>query len=118
MNLTTLSRPRTIFLYDLFTHKEIDICGHIYHLLTKSITKRNSRTILPFQSLIMGLIAKTKLKIPSGLTIVQKDYPIGAHTVTKAKPTSPDQELAFLKSQRMILRKKVGIRRKKLIGSP
>ena len=26
-NLTTLSAPRTIFLYDLFTHKEIDICG-------------------------------------------------------------------------------------------
>ena len=25
MNLTTLSGPRTIFLYDLFTHKEIDI---------------------------------------------------------------------------------------------
>ena len=36
-NLTTLSAPRTIFLYDLFTHKEIDICGHIFHLLTKSI---------------------------------------------------------------------------------
>ena len=29
MNLTTLSAPRTIFLYDLFTHKEINICGHI-----------------------------------------------------------------------------------------
>ena len=25
-NLTTLFAPRTIFLYDLFTHKEIDIC--------------------------------------------------------------------------------------------
>ena len=25
MNLTTLSRPRTIFLYNLFTHKEINI---------------------------------------------------------------------------------------------
>ena len=46
-NLTTLSAPMTIFLYDLFTHKEIDICGHIFHLLTKSITKRNSRTIMP-----------------------------------------------------------------------
>ena len=33
-NLMTLSDPRTIFLYDLFTHKEIDICGHIFHLLT------------------------------------------------------------------------------------
>ena len=82
-NLTTLSAPRTIFLYDLFTHKEIDICGHIFHLLTKSITKRNSRKIMPFPSLIMGLIAKTRLKFPSGLTI-QRDYPIGAHTVTQS----------------------------------
>ena len=38
-NLTTLSAPRTRFLYDLFTHKEIDICGHIFHMLTKSIEK-------------------------------------------------------------------------------
>ena len=38
-NLTTLSTPRTIFLYDLFTHKEIDICGHILYLLKKSIIK-------------------------------------------------------------------------------
>ena len=38
-NLMTLSAPRTIFLYDLFTHKEIDICGHIFHLLKKSIEK-------------------------------------------------------------------------------
>ena len=83
-NLTTLSAPRTIFLYDLFTHKEIDICGHIFHLLTKSIEKQNSRTIMPFPSLIMGLIAKTMLKLPSGLTVVQRDYPIGAHTVTQS----------------------------------
>ena len=47
-NLTTLFGPRTMFLYDLYTHKEIDICDHIYYLLTKSITKRNSRTILSF----------------------------------------------------------------------
>ena len=82
-NLTTLSVPRTIFLYDLFTHKEIDICGHIFHLLTKSITKRNSRTIMPFPTLIMGLIVKAKLKLPSSLTIVPRDYPIGAHTDSK-----------------------------------
>ena len=71
-NLTTLSTPRTIFLYDLFTHKKIDICGHIFHLLTKSITKRNSRTIMPFPTLIMGLIAMVKLKLPSGLAFVPR----------------------------------------------
>ncbi|KAL0009406.1 hypothetical protein SO802_010908 [Lithocarpus litseifolius] len=84
-NLTTLSALRTIFLYDLFKHKEIDICGHIFHLLTKSITKRNSRTIMPFPTLIMGLIAKARLKLLSGLTIMPRDYPIGAHTVTRSK---------------------------------
>ena len=62
----------TIFLYDLYTYKEIDICRHIYHLLTKTITKRKLRTILPFPTLIMGLITKTKLKIPSSLTIRAK----------------------------------------------
>ena len=84
-NMTTLSAPRTIFLYNLFTHKEIDICGHIFHLLTKSITKRNTRTIMSFPTLIMGLIAKTRLKLSSGLTIVCRDYAIGANTVTRSK---------------------------------
>ena len=37
---------------------------------------------MPFPSFIMGLIAKTRLKLPSGLTVVQRDYPIGAHIVT------------------------------------
>ena len=66
-NLTTLSAGRTKFLYDLFTHQEIDICGHIFHLLKKSIEKQHSRTVIPFPSLIMGLIAKTKLKFPVAL---------------------------------------------------
>ena len=38
-NLTTLSALRTMFLYDLFTHKEVDIYGHILYLLKKSIMK-------------------------------------------------------------------------------
>ena len=59
-NLTTLSAPRTIFLYDLFTHKEIDIYGHIFHILKRSIEKQNYRTVMPFPSLIMVLIVKTR----------------------------------------------------------
>ena len=83
-NLTTLSAGRAKFLYDLFTHQEIDICGHIFHLLKKSIKKQHSRIVMPFPSLIMGLLAKTKIKSPSGLIVVSRDYPIGAHTVTKS----------------------------------
>ena len=83
-NLRTLSTPRTIFLYDLFTHKEIDICGHIFHLLKKSIEKQNSKIVMRFPLLIMGIIVKSRVKLLSGLTVVQKDYPIGAHTVTRS----------------------------------
>ena len=39
---------------------------------------------MPLPTLIMGLIAKARLKLPSGLTVVQRDYPIGAHTVTRS----------------------------------
>ena len=41
-NLTTLFAPWTIFLYDLFAHKEIYLCGHIFHLLKKSIVKQKA----------------------------------------------------------------------------
>ena len=85
MNLTTFSGPRAVFLYDLFTHKEIDICGHIYYPLTKCITKKISRTVLPFPSLIMALIARTRLKFSSGLTMVQRDYLISAQIMTRSK---------------------------------
>ena len=39
---------------------------------------------MPFPSLIMCLIAKTRLILPNGLTVVQRDYPIGAHIVTRS----------------------------------
>ena len=39
---------------------------------------------MPFLTLIMGLTAKERLKIPSGLIVVQRDYPIGAHTLTRS----------------------------------
>ena len=40
-NLMTLSAPRSVFLYDFFTHKEIDIFGHIYHLFGVSQIPRD-----------------------------------------------------------------------------
>ena len=83
-NLTTLSAARTRFLFGLFTHKEIDICGHIFHILKKSIAKQTTRIVMPFPTLIMGLIANTWLKISSGLKVVPRDYPIGGHTIVRS----------------------------------
>ena len=75
-NLTIMSGPSTIFLHDLFTHKEIDICGHIHHLFVKCIKKIKSRITLPFPNLVMSLISRAKVKIPSGLPIMQREKPI------------------------------------------
>ena len=80
-NLTTLFTSRTIFLFDLFTHKEINIYGHIYHLFIKSITKRSSRLTLPFLSPIMSLILRSRVKIPSGLQVMQMEDPISEQTI-------------------------------------
>ena len=39
---------------------------------------------MPFPSLIIGLIAKTRFKIPSCLKVVQRDYPIGDYSVNRS----------------------------------
>ena len=49
-NSTTLLGPRTIFFHDLFSHKEIVIYGHIYHLFVEFVQK--------VPSLVMSLISK------------------------------------------------------------
>ena len=41
----------------------------------------------------MGLIAKAKLKLTSSLTIVHRDYPIGAHTVTRSTTHIKDSKI-------------------------
>ena len=92
-NLTTLSGPRTIFLHDLFTHKEIDIYGHIYHIFVKCVKKRKSRMTLPFLSLVMSLISKARVKIPSGLSVMQREEPISKHTMTRSKAHIPGLEV-------------------------
>ena len=84
INLTTLSTVRTRFLFDLFTHKVIDICGHIFHILKKSIAKQTTKIVMPFPTLITGFIANTRLKISSGLKVVPRDYPIGGHSIVKS----------------------------------
>ena len=88
-NLTNLSTPWVIFLLDLYTHKEIDICNQIYHLFTKCITKRNTRLILPFPSIIMAFITRARVKIPSGLPVMPRDYPISAQTMSRSKAHIP-----------------------------
>ena len=95
-NSTTLSGPKAIFLLDIFTHKEIDICSLIYYLFTKCIIKRNSRLVLSFPSLVMALIARAMVKILSGLVMMPRNYPISAQIMTQSKAhiTGPSVDIS------------------------
>ena len=107
-NLMNFSAPRTIFLFNLFTHKEIDICSHIYHLFVKSIKKRNSRLTPPFPSLVMSLILRARVKIPIGLQVMQREDPISEQTMIRSKAHIPKPSIGFSQIPRVDAAKEGG----------
>ena len=60
---------RALFLHDLITNEEIDICSHIFHILSKTIERTVSRNCLPFYCLILKIL---KLK---GVHTLEDEYP-------------------------------------------
>ena len=47
-----LNLKRALFLHDLITHEEIDICSHIFHIFCKTVARIDLRTCIPFCCLI------------------------------------------------------------------
>ena len=70
---------------------------------------------MPFPSLIMGLIAKTRFKIPSGLKVVQRDYPLVITQSIGAQLTSKALKLVYIRYHEIELRTKGVILRRRLI---
>ena len=72
---------RALFLYDLITDEEIDICTHIFHILSKTVERTASRNCIPFCCLISKIL---KLK---GIHPLEDEYvypqqsPINIHTL-------------------------------------
>ena len=60
---------QALFLHDLITNEEIDICSHIFHILGKTAERTASRNCLPFYCLITKIL---KLK---GVPTLQDEYP-------------------------------------------
>ena len=63
---------RTLFLHDLITDEEIDICSQIFHTLSKTAERTAFRNCLPFCCLILKIL---KLK---GVHTLEDEYP---HTI-------------------------------------
>ena len=64
----------------------------------------------------MAFIAKTRLKTPSGLTILQKDYPISAQTMTQSKAHITRPKTGISQIPKDNVEDEGGTRRKKLRG--
>ena len=60
---------QALFLHDLITNEEIDICSHIFHILGKTAERTASRNYLPFCCLISKIL---KLK---GVHTLEDEYP-------------------------------------------
>ena len=60
---------RALFLHDLITDEEIDMCSHIIHILGKIAERTASRNCLPFCCLISKIL---KLK---GVPTLEDEYP-------------------------------------------
>ena len=47
---------RALFLHDLISDVEIDICAHIFHVLRKTVLRTESRICVPFCCLISRIL--------------------------------------------------------------
>ena len=47
---------RALFLHDLISDVEIDICAHIFHILRKTVVWTDSRIYIPFYSLVSRIL--------------------------------------------------------------
>ena len=64
-----MNLDRALFLHDLITDEEIDVCSHIFHILAKTAERIGSRNCLPFFRLISKIL---KLK---GVHPMEDEHP-------------------------------------------
>ena len=64
---------RALFLHDLISDEEIDVCSHIFHILAKMVDRTASRNCLPFCRLISRIL---KLKGVHSLADVLRLVPL------------------------------------------
>ena len=47
---------RALFLHDLITNVEIDVCSHIFHIVAKTVDRTTSRNCIPIYRLISRIL--------------------------------------------------------------
>ena len=72
---------RALFLQDLISDEEIDICAHIFHILHKTVLRTNSRACIPFCYLISKILKLKGVHPSEDESPYPKPSPINSHTL-------------------------------------
>ena len=72
---------KALFLYDLITDEEIDICTYIFHILCKTIARTDSRTCITFCCLVSRILKLKGIHPLNDESPNTKPSPINFHTL-------------------------------------
>ena len=72
---------KALFLYDLITDEEIDICTYIFHILCKTIARTDSRTCIPFCYLVSRILKLKGVHPSNDESPYTKPSPINIRTL-------------------------------------
>ena len=76
-----MSLSQALFLHDLITNEEIDMCSHIFHILAKTVEQSASRNCLPFCRLISKILKLKGVHPSEDEHLYPKPSPINIHTL-------------------------------------
>ena len=71
---------RALFLHDLISDVEIDICAHIFHVLRKTVLQTESRICVPFCCLISRILKLKGILPTADESPYTKSCPINKRT--------------------------------------
>ena len=72
---------RALFLHDLISDEEIDICARIFHLLCKTVLRTDSRACIPFCCLILRILKLKGIHPSDNESPYPKQSPINIRTL-------------------------------------
>ena len=76
-----MNLSQALFLHDLITDMEIDVCSHIFHILAKMVEWTTSRNCIPFCRLISRILKFKRVHPIEDELSYPRPSPINIHTL-------------------------------------